>query len=84
MIGSSLLFILLLLDGEITFRDGFILFFGLLAYIGYHLYSAVKISKENRRSGLETVLNEKRQPYLERLAGVLRSGVACRGRSSDG
>lgn len=55
MIGVSLLFILTLLDQKISFWDGLILFSGLLGYIGYHLYSTMKV---NQKTVYEVALNE--------------------------
>jgi len=50
MIGASLLFIVLLLDGQISFLDGGLLFAGLLAYLAYHIRGAIKSASENKAS----------------------------------
>lgn len=51
MLGVSLLFVALLLDGVISFADGCILFGGLLGYLAYHLYSSIKYSPRPSAEG---------------------------------
>jgi len=68
MIGVSLLFTVMLLDQKISFWNGLILFSGLLGYIGYHFYNAMKVqkatddfvlrSKANQKIDNETTLDE--------------------------
>ena len=57
MIGVSLLLYLMAIDLEISSWDGLLLFSGLIGYIGYHLFSAIKASRTNRENIHEVLLN---------------------------
>jgi len=54
MIVVSVMFVFMLLDQEISYFDGLILFLGLLGYIAYHLYNTIKVSKSNQTKAYET------------------------------
>jgi len=58
MIGVSVIFVSMLLDQKISFLNGLILFLGLLGYIAYHLYIAIKVSKSNQTKTYETALDK--------------------------
>ena len=54
MIAVSVMFVFMLLDQEVSYFDGLILFLGLLGYIAYHLYNTIKVSKSNQTKTHET------------------------------
>lgn len=58
MIGASVIFVSMVLDQEVGFVNGLILFSGLLGYIAYHLYNAMKGSESNQDMTSETTLDK--------------------------
>jgi len=60
MIGVSVVFVCMLLDQEIGFFDGLILFLGLLGYVAFHLYDTMRVWKSNQTKTYETVSGKDR------------------------
>ncbi len=74
MIAASLLFVVLLLDQNIGFFDGLLLFSGLLAYLGYHLYKTLRTSRTDKEISDDTaddVSHSGRRNVLLIIVGLL-------------